>query len=52
MTQTTQNFRVVFNNGTWKVFSLWHYGDTATFALRKEADAAAKNLNAKYPVQA
>lgn len=43
-----QNFTVKFNNGTWKVFSQWHFGDTDTFALRKDAVHAADWLNARW----
>jgi hypothetical protein len=46
--QPQANFQVRFNNGTWKVFSLWHYGDSATFSLKKEADEACANFNKRW----
>jgi hypothetical protein len=43
-----QNFTVKFNNGTWKVFSRWHFGDSAVFALEKEAVEACANFNKRW----
>lgn len=46
--QTNQKYSVKFNNGAWKLFNNHTYTDAGIYYLKRDADADAKEMNARF----